>query len=101
MLANFSIIPLGGGESVSKYVAKVIDIVDKSGLRYQLTSMGTLVEGNWDEVMGIIKNCHNATRKLVPRVYTVITIDDRKGARGRLQGKVKSVERVLRREVRK
>jgi uncharacterized protein (TIGR00106 family) len=101
MLANFSIIPLGGGQSVSKYVAKVIDIVDKSGLRYQLTSMGTLVEGNWDEVMGIIKKCHNATRKLVPRVYTVVTIDDRKGARGRLQGKVKSVERVLRREVRK
>ncbi|KPJ51127.1 MAG: hypothetical protein AMJ41_00280 [candidate division Zixibacteria bacterium DG_27] len=101
MLANFSIIPLGGGESVSKYVAKVIDIVDRSGLNYQLTSMGTLVEGNWDEVMGVIKKCHNVTRRLVPRVYTVITIDDRKGAKGRLTGKVKSVERVLKREVRK
>jgi uncharacterized protein (TIGR00106 family) len=101
MLANFSIIPLGGGESVSKYVAKVIDIVDKSGLRYQLTSMGTLVEGNWEEVMGIIKKCHNITGKLVPRVYTVITIDDRKGAKGRLTGKVKSVERILKREIKK
>jgi uncharacterized protein (TIGR00106 family) len=101
MLANFSIIPLGGGESVSKYVAKVIDVVDKSGLRYQLTSMGTLVEGNWEEVMGIIKKCHNTTRKLVPRVYTVIAIDDRKGAKGRLTGKVKSVERILKRDIKK
>jgi len=101
MLANFSIIPLGAGASVSKYVAKVVDIVDRSGLDYQLTSMGTLVEGNWDEVMGLIKKCHNATHRLVPRVYTVITIDDRRGAKGRLTGKVKSVERVLKREVRK
>jgi len=101
MLANFSVIPLGRGESVSKYVAKVIDIVDKSGLSYQLTSMGTLVEGGWDEVMEVIRKCHHTTRKLVPRVYTVITIDDRKGARGRLQGKVRSVERVLKREVKK
>lgn len=101
MLANFSVIPLGRGESVSKYVAKVIDIVDRSGLSYQLTSMGTLVEGGWDEVMEVIRKCHNTTRKLVPRVYTVITIDDRKGARGRLTGKVKSVERVLKREVKK
>lgn len=101
MLANFSIIPLGAGESVSKYIAKVVDIVDKSGLDYKLTSMGTSLEGDWEEVMGLIKRCHHATRKLVPRVYTVITIDDRKGAKGRLQGKVKAVERVLRREVKK
>jgi uncharacterized protein (TIGR00106 family) len=101
MLACFSVIHLGAGESISKHVAKLVDIVEKSGLDYKLTSMGTMVEGSWEEVMAVIKKCHQASRKVVPRVYTVITIDDRKGAKGRLEGKVKSVERVLGREVRK
>jgi len=48
--------PLGKGESVSQYVARVVDVVDKSGLPYVLTPMGTIIEGeSWDEVMDVLK----------------------------------------------
>ena len=55
MIVQFSIVPLGVGVSVSEYVAKVIKIVDESGLSYKLHAMGTIVEGEWDEIMDLIK----------------------------------------------
>lgn len=95
MVVEFSIVPTDKGESLSRYVAQVVDLVNKSGLDYRLTAMGTLVEGEWDEIMDLIKRCHQKTREASRRVLTSITVDDREGARGRLNGKVKSVERVL------
>lgn len=55
MIAQFSIVPLGVGASVSSYVAKVIKIVDESGLPYRFHAMGTIVEGEWDQIMNLIK----------------------------------------------
>jgi len=92
MIAEFSVIPIGAGESLSGLIAEVARVVDASGLDYQITAMGTIVEGNWDEVMALIKRCHDRVRERVSRVYTKITIDDRAGAKGRLKGKVASVE---------
>jgi len=95
MLASFSVVPMTKGESVSHLVAETLKIVDESGLDYQLGPMQTIVEGEEAAVMQTIMNCHRRMRELSDRVLTTITIDDRKGATGRLQGKVKDVEARL------
>ena len=89
------------GDSVSADVARVIDIIDKSGLPYKLTAMSTLIEGDWDRVMKVINKARLMLRRKHSRVYIIINIDDRKGAKNRLTGKIKSVEKKLKREVKK
>ncbi len=95
MVVEFTIVPLGQGEGLAASVARIVDIVDRSGLPYQLTSMGTIVEGEWDDVFALIKECHQAMRREAGRVSTHISIDDRERARDRLQGKVADVEKAL------
>ena len=101
MIAEFDLIPVGESESTSEYIAEVIDRVDKSGLNYRFTAMGTIVEGDWKEVIHLIKDCHDAMMKRVDRVITHITIDDRKGYTDRIEGKVKSVEEKIGRSTKK
>jgi len=102
MLAEFSIIPVGKDESVGRTIAEVLKIVDESGLEYKANAMGTVVEGEWDAVMGLIKRCHDAAAKTAPRLLTRIATDFRPGKpAGRLEGKLKSVEERLGREIRK
>ncbi len=101
MIVEFSIIPIGKGESLSQYIAKIIDIVDKSGLPYKLTAMGTIVEGEWDDIMELIKECHFKMREYCNRVYTKITIDDREKAKNRIEEKVRAGEEILGRKVSK
>ena len=100
MLAEFSITPIGKGTSVATYVARCLDIVDASGLDYRMNAMGTVVEGPFDEVLALIAKCHKAVARDSERVSTIIKIDDRKGARGQLEAKVRRVERVLGRTLR-
>ncbi|OGC89378.1 MAG: hypothetical protein A2142_04490 [candidate division Zixibacteria bacterium RBG_16_48_11] len=100
MLVQFSLFPVGE-KSLTKPVSKVIDLIDKSGLAYQTTAMGTIVEGDYDQIFKLIKRCHNLLRKDYGRIYGVIKIDDRKGAKGRLRGKVESVEKALKRKIKK
>lgn len=99
MLAIFTVVPVSEGESISPFVTKIVEQVDKSGLDYKLTSMGTIVEGDWDGVMSVIKKCHHIMRRHAARVITNITIDDRKGAKNRLQGKVESVLQKSKRNI--
>lgn len=87
--------------SASADVAKVIDIIDRSGLPYKLGAMSTTIEGNWEPVMKVINRARLMLRRKHSRVYIIITIDDRKGARKRITGKVESVERKLGRKVSK
>ena len=101
MLAEFTIFPIGEGVSLSKYVAKSLNIIDKSGLPYRINPMGTVVEGEWDEVMDLIKKCHQAISADSERVSTSIKIDHRKGVKNALNRKVKSVEEKVGRELRK
>lgn len=95
MIADFSIVPLGTGESLSGIVAEMVRTVRESGIAWQLTPMGTVVEGEWDEVMGVIKACHAMARTHAGRVVTSIRIDDREGRTGAIEGKVRSVEAKL------
>ena len=99
MLASFSIVPIGAGEELKDHVAAIIDIIDKSGLTYKLGAMQTTVEGDDSDVMALILQCHRHMRKKARRVLTHISIDDREGATGRLEGKVADVEKALGRKV--
>ena len=91
--------PLGKGESVGQYVARSLEIVDQSGLDYRLNPMGTVLEGDWDDVFGVVKQCYERMRKDCNRISCVIKVDYRKGAEGRLSGKVMSVEKRLGRKL--
>lgn len=99
VLLEFSMSPMTKGESVSSYVARSIDIVDRSGLPYQLTAMGTIIEGEWSDVMAVVTRCFETMSADCDRVSTSIKIDYRKGPGGRIKAKVGSIEQRLRRKV--
>jgi len=101
VLLEFSMSPLGKGESVSEYVARSLDIIDASGVPYQLTPMGTILEGEWDQVMAVVQRCYERMRADCPRITCSIKIDAREGKSGRLAGKIASLEQRLGRELRK
>jgi len=95
MLVEFTVIPLGKGESVSEYVAECMRIVKASGLSYQLTPMATILEGERDEVMNVIMECHQRVLDMSKRVITEIKIDDRKDRKNAMTQKIRSVESKL------
>jgi uncharacterized protein (TIGR00106 family) len=99
VLLEFSMTPLAKGESVSRYVSRSLEIVDDSGLPYRLTSMGTVLEGEWDEVMRVVRACHERMRQDCDRIVTTIRVDYRAGASGRLTSKIASVEDKLGRKL--
>ena len=95
MLAELELIPLGlAGASVSGVLAQVATLIDQSGLDYRVGPMGTTVEGEWDQIMRLAKQCHQAIGKAAPRVMTTIRIDDRTDTPGlgRITQKVASLE---------
>ena len=95
MIAAFSITPLGVGESVSASVADAVRLVRDSGLPNETNAMFTNVEGDWDEVMALLKACVDTVAESAPRVSVVVKLDYRPGTEGALEGKVASVERHL------
>jgi uncharacterized protein (TIGR00106 family) len=101
MLVAFSIVPVGAGSSLGDQLAGVLKIVDESGLPYKVNPMGTVVEGEWDEVMSLVRKCHEAVMKTGERAITTIAVDDRKGKPKRIEEKVKSIERRLGKALRK
>jgi len=101
MLAVFSIVPVGVGSSIGAQLAEVLRIVDESGLPYKINPMGTVIEGEWDEVMKLVKKCHKNVMKNGERAVTTISIDDRKGKPNRIEAKVKSIERRLGKSLKK
>ena len=95
ILVEFSIVPLGIGESVSPTVARVLRIVAASGISYKANPMGTVLEGEWDRVMAVIRTCHQEVMKDADRAVTSIKIDDRRGTEARIEKKLESVEQKL------
>src|SRR5687768_10539274 len=100
LLAEFSIWPMDKGESVGAYVARCVDIVDRSGLPYKLGPLGTCIEGDYDAVMAVIAECQKALQKDCHRIACTIKMDWRAGMSGRLESKVKSVAERVGREIR-
>lgn len=95
-LLEFSITPLGEGESVSIYVTRCVELVRASGLDYELHSMGTIVEGDLAAVLALMQRCIEAVAADCSRVTCAAKLDLREGPGGRLRSKVKSVEEKLR-----
>ncbi len=99
VLAEFSVVPIGVGVSVSAQVARVLRVVAESGIPYKANPMGTGLEGEWDQVMGVIGKCHAEVMRDADRVVTSIKIDDRKGQNARMEKKLASVEQRLGRKL--
>jgi uncharacterized protein (TIGR00106 family) len=96
VIAAFSISPIGVGESVSEQVAEVVRLVRESGLANETNAMFTNVEGEYDEVMALIRACVMKVAETAPRVSVVIKIDHRPGVTNALEHKVEAVEARLR-----
>ena len=99
VMAEFSMSPLGKEESVSKYVARSLEVVDDSGLPYRLGPMGTCLEGEWDEVFAVIKRCYERMSQDCGRISVSIKLDIREGHDGRLTSKIEKLEKLLGREL--
>jgi uncharacterized protein (TIGR00106 family) len=96
MIVAFSVTPLGVGEEVAEYVADAVRIVRASGLPNRTDAMFTSIEGEWDEVMAVVKAAADAVAARAPRVSITLKADIRAGVTGALDSKVASLERHLR-----
>ena len=92
MLVELSIMPLGSETHLSSRLAEILKMIDASGLAYQLTPMGTCLEGNWDEVMTLVRRCHEKARQFSPHVVTMLKIEDDENAVNKLTTNVQHVE---------
>jgi uncharacterized protein (TIGR00106 family) len=95
MIIAFSITPLGVGEGVGEYVAEAVQVVRDSGLPNRTDAMFTSVEGDWDEVMDVVKRAVDTVAARAPRVSLVLKADIRPGVTDGLTAKVETVERHL------
>ncbi len=95
MIVAFSVSPIGAGESVAEDVAAAIRVVRDSGLPHRTDAMFTTVEGEWDEVMDVVRRAVEAVAEHAPRVSLVLNADVRAGRSGEIEGKVARLERHL------
>ena len=95
VLLEMSIVPMGKGESVGAYVAQCVELIDQSGLDYELHSMGTIIEGELEQVLSVMQQCIECVAQASNRVTCTAKLDYREGASGRLKSKIASVEEKL------
>ncbi|MER7367824.1 MTH1187 family thiamine-binding protein [Nonomuraea wenchangensis] len=95
MIVAFSITPLGVGEGVAEPVARAVKVVRDSGLPNRTDAMFTTIEGDWDEVMAVVKRAVDAVAEVAPRVSLVLKADLREGVTDGMTAKVESLERHL------
>ncbi|MBN2983840.1 MULTISPECIES: MTH1187 family thiamine-binding protein [Cohnella] len=101
-IVQVTIVPLGtGSTSVSEYVAAVQRVLEEAGsrVRYQMTAMSTIIEGELDELLSVVRRMHEVPFEHgALRVSTTLTIDDRRDKAGSIEQKMTSVEQKLRAE---
>ena len=96
VIADFTLIPIGMGVSLSKYIAECEKILTEAGLKIQLHANGTNVEGEWEEVFTAIKHCHERVHELgVPRISTTIKLGTRTDRVQTMEDKLRSVQEKL------
>jgi uncharacterized protein (TIGR00106 family) len=95
VIVDFSIFPVDKEASVSPYVANAVKIIRESSLDYQTGPMGTCIEGEWEDVMGVVSRCFEKMKEDSSRIYMTLKVDYRRGDSGRLAGKVRSLEEKL------
>ena len=99
VLLEMSVTPLGKGESVGQYVAECVELIDGSGLDYELHAMGTIVEGELVDVLDLMRRCIEQVATHSDRVTCSAKLDLRRGQSGRIKSKVASVEQKLGRQL--
>jgi len=94
MIVELSVVPIGTGEtSVSAYVRAAVKVIEENGLDYEVNSMGTCVQGEWDEIFSTLKAVHEELAKMgCNRIITTVKIDDRRDKYGTMNAKVSAVE---------
>ncbi len=97
MIVAFSVSPSGGGETggVAAAVAEAIRVVRASGLPNETNAMFTNIEGEWDEVMAVVKQAVDVVAAVAPRVSLVLKADIRPGYSGQLAAKVARIDEAL------
>lgn len=95
VIVAFSVTPLGVGENVGEVVADAVRVVRESGLANHTDAMFTVVEGEWDDVMSVVKDAVDAVAARAPRVSLVLKADMRAGVRNAMTSKVEALERYL------
>lgn len=95
MIVAFSVTPLGVGDEVGEFVADAVRVVRESGLPHRTDAMFTSIEGEWDQVMEVVKRAVAAVEERAPRVSLVLKADIRPGVTDGLTAKVETVERYL------
>ena len=101
MVLELTIIPIGRERSISGDIAALVNIIESSGLDYRMTAFGTLIEGEWDQLMDLAKRCHFAVRNKTERVLTMMRLDDYGERSGEIEGAVRRVEQKLGRAVKR
>jgi uncharacterized protein (TIGR00106 family) len=96
-LMDITVSPLGtGSTSLGEFVVNMQRLLAEQGLPYELTDMGTIIEGNIDQLLAVAKALHeNTFSQGAKRVYTVIKIDDRRDKEVHLGGKIESVKKRI------
>lgn len=94
MLVELNINLLGRGTHLSHDLAEILKTIDESGLPYLLTPLGTCIEGEWDDLMTLLKKCHYQARTLSSHVMTTLRIEDEEGATDKITENVAAVERA-------
>lgn len=95
MIVAFSVTPLGVGEGVAEPVARAVKVVRDSGLPNRTDPMFTTLEGEWDEVMDVVKRAVEAVAEVAPRVSLVLKADIREGVTNGMTAKLESLESHL------
>jgi uncharacterized protein (TIGR00106 family) len=95
VIVAFSITPLGVGEAVGRAVAEAVRVIRASGLPNRTDAMFTTVEGEWDEVMAVVKAATDAVLAVAPRASLVLKADIRPGVSGAMTAKVEAIEAYL------
>jgi uncharacterized protein (TIGR00106 family) len=91
MLFELSIMPLGEVH-MSDEIAEVLDVIERSGLPYQLAPGSTYIEGTWDEVLPVIRDCHARARRSSRHVITWVRVEDDEGQPNKIRRNVESVQ---------
>ncbi len=93
VILDFSLVPIGVGVSLSKYIAECEKVLSEAGLKTQLHANGTNIEGEWDEVFLAIKRCHERIHALgAPRITSTIKLGTRTDREETMEDKIRSVQ---------
>ncbi len=95
VLLDLQIYPNDKGVNLSEYVARCLAVIDKSGVTYKMHPMGTILEGDWEQVNAVVNDCFKALQKDCDRISVNIRVDYRAGNNSRLKSKIESVEKVV------